>query len=242
MDFAVGHVAQKDVVAYCALAFGVRDTLKEIRDLRSDIADEISEIEDDVYGTDISEFVRKLRNNLLHGRVLVPEWSVVYEGAGSSVSASMRYSVEDLNVTGKWSAESCRYMQSATDEHVQLSVVVRDHFALVNQLKSSLDALFARNVSQAEWDYHQIEDSHKRVLRRQWTKILLRQVGKGKNPYDQLYRFFEPDVVREILRYPQHSKEQVDYLIALKSSEIDCDDELREMLYQAFGVATVSSA
>ena len=33
VELVVGHAAQKDVVAYCALAFGVRDTLSELQGL-----------------------------------------------------------------------------------------------------------------------------------------------------------------------------------------------------------------
>ena len=236
VDFAVGDVAQKDVVAYCALALGVRDTLKEVQSLRSDIAEEVSIVENRVYDTDISEFIRKLRNNLLHGRVLVPEWNVSFDGERRATTGLMSYSVEDLVASGKWNEQSLRYMHSSTDEHLHLSAVVRDHFALVTELQSTMDALFARNISESEWDYYQIEDSHKQVLRRQQTKILIGQVSHGKNPYDQLHQFFDPRAVREILRYPRHSKEQVDFMIALKSVDIDCDDELRQTLYRVFGV------
>ena len=91
-------------------------------------------------------------------------------------------------------------------------------------------------MSEPGWDYRQIEDSHKRVSRRQQAKVLVGQVWDGKDPYGQLHRFFDPEVLREILRYPRHSKEQVDFMIALKSGEIDCDDELRQTLYRVFGV------
>ena len=241
VDFAIGNVAQKDVFAYCALAFGVRDALKELRKLRPDIANEISEAQNQVYCTDISEFLRKLRNNLLHGRVLLPQWSITYDTERGTKSGSMRYSVEELEESGRWNAQSLRYMRSSTGEHLQLSVVVRDHFALLNNLISTLDALFARNISQSERDYWDIEDSHIHVLRRQWTKILVGQIGKGKDPYDHLHRYFKPEELREILRYPRHSKEQVDFIIALKSTEMDWDPELRQMLYQAFGVIRPSS-
>ena len=236
VDLAVGHVAQKDVVAYCALALGVRATLKEFRVLRTDIADQISEIENRVYRADISEFVRKLRNNLLHGRVLIPQWSVSFGTERRTSTGSMRYSIEELTASGCWNAPSHRYLRSLTDGHLRLSTVVRDHYALLNDLRSRLDALFARNVSRSEADYWHIEDSHKRVLRRQWAKVLMGQVWKGKDPYDQLHRFFEPEALREILRHPRHSKEQVDFMIALKSGELEWDDELRQMMYQAFGV------
>ena len=240
VDFAVGHVAQKDVFAYCALAFGVRDALKELGKLRSDIENEISQAQDRVYRTDISEFLRKLRNNLLHGRVLFPQWSVSFDAGRQTRSGSMRYSVEELIASGSWNEHACRYMQSSTDGHLRLSVVVRDHFTLLNDLKSTLDALFARNTSQSERDYWYIEDSHKRVLRRQWAKILVGQAGKGKDPYDHLHCYFEPEELREILRHTRHSKEQVDFMIALKSAEIDWDHELRQMLYQVFGVGCTS--
>ncbi len=242
VDFAIGYAVQKDVVAYCALAIGVKDSLKEIRTLRSDIKDQISDIENRVYCEDISAFVRKLRNNLLHGRVAVPLWSVSL-GTGNRTSVgSMRYSIEDLTALGHWDEPSRRHMRSsAIDGHLNLSAVVRDHFALLNDLKSRLDALFAKNVSRSEADYWHIEDSHKRNLRRTWAKILVGQAEKGKDPYDYLHRFFEPEAVREILRHPRHSKEQVDFMIGLKSGELDWDNELRRMMYRVFGVADTLS-
>lgn len=241
MDHSVGHPAQKDVFAYCALAFGVRDTLKEIRRLRSDIADEISEIENQVFSADISEFVRKLRNNLLHGRVLVPDWIVSYQGERQTITGSMMYSKKKLTESGVWNAQSLNYIQSSNGEHLRLSVVVREHYSLLNSLKGKLQDLFAGNISLAEKDFWEIEDSHKRILRRQWAKILIGQIQNGKDPYDYLHRFFDPETVRKILCRPRHSKEQVDFMIMLKSTEIDFDDELRKMMYQVFGVIDEST-
>ena len=65
----------------------------------------------------------------------------------------------------------------------------------------------------SKWDYSQIEDSHKRDRRGQWAKVLIGQIWNGKDPYGQLYRFFEPEVLRKMLRYPRNSKEQVDFII-----------------------------
>lgn len=236
VDRALGHAAQKDVVAYCALAFGVRDTLKEVRALRDDIAAELSEIEDRVFSAAISEFVRKLRNNLLHGRVVVPQWSVSFPDEQRTATGSMMYSIEALTASGDWNAPALDYMQSCAGEHLPLAGVVREHFVLVGGLKSKVDDVFAKTLSLAERDYWHIEDSHKRDLRRQWMRILVGQAGKGKDPYDHLHRFFAPEALREVLRRPQNSKEQVDFIIALKSAEIDFDDELRQMMYRVFGV------
>ncbi len=234
IDQAVGYSAQKDVVAYCALALGVRDILKEIRGLRSDISDNISGIVEQVFSADISHFIRKLRNNLVHGRVLVPEWSVSYSGGLKTSTGSMMYSKKEMLKSGNWNEQSCNYIQSTRGEKIQLSVVVREHFGLLNRLGTEMEDLFARNTSEAEKDYWEIEDSHKRSLRRQWTKILLGQLPEGESPYDYLHRFFDPATLREILRHARNSKDQVDFMMALKSAEIDWDDDLRETMYRMF--------
>ena len=38
------------------------------------------------------------------------------------------------------------------------------------------------------------------------------------------------------MRRPRHSKEQVDFMIGLKNAETGCDDDLRRLLYEKFGV------
>ncbi len=67
-------------------------------------------------------------------------------------------------------------------------------------------------------------------------EALAKSQTEGKTPYGEIYRSFEPEVVRDILRYPRHSKEPVDFIVALKSVEVDCDEELRQMLYPLFGI------
>ena len=236
IDQAVGYAAQKDIVAYCALALGIKETLEEIAKLRHDISDKISEIAKQVFSADVSEFIRQLRNNLVHGRVLIPEWSISYLHKHSVSTGSMMYRKEELLKSGKWNEQSRSFIQSTSGEKIQLSAVVREHYSLLNRLGTEMEDLFARNVSEAEKDYWKIEDSHKRSLRRQWTKILVGQLPEGKSPYDYLHRYFDPETLREILRRERNSKDQVDFMMTLKSTEIDWDNDLRKMLYQVFGV------
>lgn len=236
IDQAVGYAAQKDMVAYCALALGIRDILGEIRELRTDISDNISELENHAFSAEVSHFIRYLRNNLVHGRVLIPEWNITYSRERSISTGSMMYGKEELLISGKWNEQSRNYIQSTSGEEIQLSAVVREHFSLLNRLGTEMEDLFARNVSEAEKDYWKIEDSHKRSLRRQWTKILVGQLPEGESPYDYLHRFFDPETLREILRREPNSKDQMDFMMTLKSKEIDWDDNLRKMMYKVFGV------
>ena len=133
-------------------------------------------------------------------------------------------------------------MLALHDEKVQLSSIVREHFRLLDGLSRQVDDMFARNVTPSEKDFVDIEDRHKRQGRKQWTKIIVGQMAIGKNPYEFLHRFFDSETLREILRRPSHSKEQVDFIMALKAAEIDWDDELRGMMYRIFGVTGNSDA
>ena len=236
VDHSIGYTAQKDMVAYCALADGVSEILCKIKKLRCDIKDKIQMIEEDTLNNHISEFIRLLRNNLLHGEVVVPQWNITYESQRQTSVGTMTYTAKELMTIGNWNKKSEKYISSFDGEKISLSEVVRDHFGCLNQLNRKMTDLFARNITETEKDFFGIEDSHKRERRGQWMKILISQIGKGKDPYEHLHRFFDPETVREILRLPRHSREQVDFIISLKMSEIDCDDELRNLLYDKFGV------
>ena len=239
IDQAVRYAAQKDIVAYCALALGVRDILAEIKKSRSDISDKIAQIENRVFSADVSQFIRKLRNNLVHGRVLVPYpyWRISWSGGQKKSTGSMMYWKKELLESGNWDPPSRNFIESTSGKKVQLSAVVREHFDLLNRLGTEMQDLFARNTSEAERDYWEIEDSHKRDVRTQWTNILVRQLPKGKSPYDYLHRFFDSETVREILRHPHNSKDQVDFMMTLKSTEINWDDDLRKTIYRLFGIS-----
>lgn len=237
VDHTIGRAAQKDAVAYCALAMGIRDTLDEIGKLRvNDIADEITGLKDSLFKEDISEFLRELRNNLVHGQVVIPQWEISYGFESGNSTGSMMYHVDNLMQAGRWSKRSRNFISSLHGEKMSLSTVVRKHFKLLNDHIRDINTTFARNVKPTETDFFDIEDSHKRRLRRQWAKIMVGQLGAEKSPYDHLHKFFDPETVREILRRPRNSKEQVDLIIGLKAAEIDWDDDLRNMMYRIFGV------
>ena len=235
----VGYAAQKDVAAYCFLVIGVRDTLRRIEKHRMDINDSISLLQKELFDHDLSIFIIDLRNNLSHGSVIVPKWQISYIEGNSY--GSMRYERQELLEFGRWKPESKQYISRFGDAEINISHVVKDHFDLMSNLYRNLQDLFAINITDYEKDFFDIEDSHKKMIRRQWARILIEQMKEGKTPYDYLHKFFTPQEVREILRKPNHSKEQVDYIISLKSVEVDVDEELRHLLYSIFEIPSDSS-
>lgn len=240
VDRTVGYAAQKDVVAYCSLAVAVRDTLLRIRKRRTDIKDKIQIIVGECFNDDVAVFVKDLRNNIAHGSVVVPQWSVSTDFR--NVSGSMKYEAFELISFGKWKSRSKRYVSKSNDDTINISNVIREHLGLLKGMAQEIQDLFARNVTDAERDFFEIEDSYRRIGKRQWAKITVGQIAKEKNPYDYLHRYFDPEPLREILRRPSNSKKQVDYIMALKDTEIDWDDELRRMMYRMFGVERIPDA
>jgi len=234
IDRAVGYAAQKDMMAYCSLVVGIRDTLRRISKRRPDIKDDIQNAMIQCFNQNISIFINDMKNNMIHGSVMMPRWEIVYEP--QELRGSMKYSKKELLSFGKWTSRAKRYINSVKSDKINLSEVTGEHFELLKDLDGKVQNLFAVNVTEAERDFFEIEDFHGRFQKRQWAKIMITQVGKDKNPYEYLHLYFDPDAIREILRRPRHSKEQVDFMIALKAAEIDCDDELRHALYEKFGV------
>ena len=234
VDHTIGYAAQKDMVAYCSLGVGVLGTLRRIEKTRPDIKDQIRRISNECFDHNVTAFIKCLRINLFHGSVVIPKWEISWQGQDSS--GAMTYEKQELLGFGDWNAGSKEYVSNVTDGRINLASVVREHFNLLNAFDREQQDLFARNVSAAEKDFFEIEDSHKRIRRRQWATILISQIGKDKDPYEYLHRFFDPETVREILRLPRHSKKQVDFIIALKAAELDFDDDLRCLLYAKFGV------
>ena len=239
VDHTVGYAAQKDMMAYCSLATGVRDTLRRLKKVRPNIEEEIQHIQTQCFDNDVTIFVNDLRNNLSHGSVVIPRWNISSDFR--NLSGSMKYGARELLSFGNWASGSKRYVSNVNGDTMNLATVVGEHFKLLDEFDRKIQDLFAKNVTDAERDFFEIEDSHKQFAQRQWSKIMIGQIGKDKDPYEHLHQFFEPETVREILRRPRHSKEQVDFIILLKAAEIDCDDELRRLLYDRFGVTEDSS-
>ncbi len=237
IEFTVANPFQKDVMAYASAVVGMVDTLRRIKSCRPDLDAHIDDAIARFFSEEIHAFIKDLRNNLAHGSVVVPGWSITFDSSGNK--GLMQFSTQELLMLGKWTAKSKAFLQS--NEHIHVGAVIREHFRSVSRFSAEVKDIFARNVTSAERDYFDLQDERARWAKGQMAKIMVSQIGKGKNPYDFLHRFFSPEEVRFILRLPKHSKEQVDAIINLKSAETNCDDQLRKYLYELFAVNTSSN-
>ena len=197
-DHTVGYAAQKDMVAYCSLVFGVLDTLRRIERARPDIKDEIRCVSDEWFDHDVTVFVKDLRKNLSHGSVVIPRWQISISYESQSSLGSMTYLKEELLEFGDWARRSKIYISNANGDRINLANIIGEHFNLLNDFDRKIQDLFARNVTEAERDFFEIEDSHKRTAISQQVKIWIGQGGRGKDPYEYLHRF---SILKPFARY-----------------------------------------
>lgn len=228
VDHIVGSTAQKDMVAYCSLVVGVLDPLRRIKNLRPDIKDNIQSISDECFNHDVTIFIKDMRKNLVHGSVVIPKCQITTDF--QNLSGLMTYETRELLSFGEWTRESKKYVSSGNDRTINLSGVVGAHYKLLEDFDRKIQDVFARNVTMRSGISLRLKIPINGYTRGQWAKIVIGQTGRDKAPYKYLHLFFDSETVREILRRIRHGKEQVDFIIALKAAEFDCDDDLRRAL------------
>ena len=71
-------------------------------------------------------------------------------------------------------------------------------------------------------------------------RVIFQQSLAGNvDPYDHLHKYLLPHQVEAALKLPKHSKEQVEFLIAIVDEHGACDDELRSLVDQLFQVQSI---
>ncbi len=235
VQHTVANPFQKDVMAYCAASIGVIDTVRRIASRRPDLSDKIDELVQGIFANDLTAFIKDLRNNLAHGSVIVPGWTI--QSDGLKTTGAMTFEAKDILRLGDWSAASKRFIRDAADGQISIGQTFTLHHKMIQDFSKGMDDLFARHVTASEKDYYDIQDAHRRAASGMWANVIVSQLAVGKDPYDYLHIMFKPQEVREILRLPRHSKQQVDFIISLKTIETECDDNLRNRIYALFQVS-----
>lgn len=227
--------AQKELMSFCSSYVGVKDTLFRLKKLRSDISNEIDKLILNLSNSLESRFINDLRNNLSHGAVTFPGWSVT-RNEEKSVGL-FKFSVDELLSFGDWKQHSKMFLSEKQPKDFAISEVTNICVNLLARLEADLTHLLFQNPTPEEHDFHEINDQYRRRGARQWNNIIASKMIENRtDPYLHLHRIFSPQQIRQIMKLPMHSSEQVEYIIQLKIAESECDTDLRQKLYQLFSV------
>lgn len=233
----VRNPAQKELLAFTAAMQGLHDTVKEhLMVARRDIAGPLRGALNAFTKAEVYPFMKCLRNNLLHGQVSVP--STVVTRASGGIWGAIKFDADELLAFGDWREPAAtRYLQARAKDGVVLSDSMRECVEAAKQFDKTVSDLLRVHATEAEADYYAIEDGYRRRGAAISYKIFLSSFAKGGGDgYAHLHRFFDDHEVREILRRPRNSVEQVEFMISLRAADVECDTDLRYMLYEIFGV------
>lgn len=224
---------QKDVVTYSFLSFGVRDATRKIRKLKVEYEYFFAELFKSLFDNDRSRFFQDLRNNFSHGDIVLP--GHVMTMAGWDSVGALTFSSDYLTLQGDWSPPAKRFIETVPEGRIYIRAEIDRYHESVISFRQKTEAFFRKNVSEGEVDFYDLEREYKEETSRTNLGLLLGFLGE-RDPYSFLDRLFSEDEVREILRRPMRSREQVDLMINLKAVEYVVDQELRQKIYRLFGV------
>jgi hypothetical protein len=177
-------------------------------------------------------FIIDLRNLVNHVTFFGSDWSI--KNAGPGQTSHFEFKAAKLLRDGDFK-EAKPYLQGQ-----QAPIDVRDLFETYG---TSVQNFYAWLMPELEVqlppevkDYRRCIRARRALLARSWYRILLTQmVTPETDLYGHLQRYLTPEELQEINTLPHSSKEQVDRIIEMVDEYGACDNELRKLVYKAFG-------
>jgi hypothetical protein len=184
----------------------------------------------------LHRFIQELRVDVVHVTFHDLSWRLV-AGDPNDRSTTFLLHSSQLNRAKDYKPLAKQYV-SHNPKGVDLGLLVRNYRDQVNEfhewLRTALDASIGERIQ----DYERSARIMRAIGSRTWWSLIMSQVviQRKLDPFDYLDQYLTAADLAEILALPHRSKQQVDRVIKLVDEYGACNDELRVMVYQAFGV------
>ena len=180
-------------------------------------------------------FIQELRVDMIHVRLHDPSWQIT-TGRDEERTTRFLLKADQLRRLDEYHSLAKQFVLQDPDG-VDLGRTISDYRATVEEFQSWL-RLSVEEIAQAD-----LEDLSRcwKVIqgfsaRSFWQIILLQVLIQGKrDPYNYLSKELTDAELAEVLALPHRSKTQVDRIIEIVDNEQICDEELRQIVYRAFG-------
>jgi hypothetical protein len=181
-------------------------------------------------------FIQELRNDLIHVTLHQPGWQIATNHRHETSSRFMLWP-DQLTRTNKYHALARSYVR-AHPKGIDMGKLLKSYSADVNAFQSWLHEGMEVVAGEQIADYRRCLKRINAVSSNSWWNIILKQVvlAYKRDPYEYLDQYLTADELAEVNGFPFRSREQVDRIIALVDEYGACNDELRRVVYQAFGV------
>jgi len=180
------------------------------------------------------EFIKELRNNLNHVTFHDSNWAI--RNSGQERTSHFEFNRVKLIRDGDFNEKAQQYI-TAQQETIDIRCLFESYFARV-------DSFYAWLMSEIEERLHLEVKDFRRCLKnihansvKCWYRLLFKQmVGPETDLFGHLDKYLTPNELEEVYALPHCSKAQIDRIIEMVDEFDACDDELRALIYSAFGV------
>ena len=188
-------------------------------------------------GSKIVRFFSDLRNNNNHIHILTasPHYTITTRFEGKrEVKSGISFN-RDLILNGDWSKESKEFVTER--DSLEVVELLDEHYKLASQFKSIVLFRTGIQFDIGYRDLARILHARKTVAARAWLGVVLQSaVPKKLNPYEYLSHWFTESELKNIYSFNDHTREQLEYMIALRDPFGFCDHHTRKELYKLFSV------
>jgi hypothetical protein len=239
IDAALGD-ATKTVYTYANAAESLVQAYRHMVPTGSKFSQEYEALKKElIEGVNVIKFFKDLRNSNNHIRILdaAPHYKITqsFSTGTTEVSSGLRFNARSILTGDKWSPQS--KAMASTNEDLQVLNLVNEHFEIASAFHHDVFVRTGIHSDASFRDYARLKIARKSISYRVTLGIILQiAVPKKLNPYKYLHTWFTEDELARIYALPDHSKEQLEYMISMRDPLELCDTHTREQLCRLFSV------
>ncbi|MBU1426287.1 MAG: hypothetical protein KKH12_13990 [Gammaproteobacteria bacterium] len=191
-----------------------------------------------VFGTNPKHrFIQELRVDVIHVTLHSPGWQLTSGGGEDSTSKFMIWP-KQLTRLPKYNAHARQFVNEHPDG-IDIGRLIAVYTSEVREFHEWLLQSIDTEVGPLITDYQRCTRQIKAVNSRSMWNLILQQVviARKRDPYTYLDQQLTKEELDEVNALPNRSRKQVDRIIELIDEYGACDDELRQIIYKAFGVS-----
>lgn len=232
---AIETSIRKEIYCFASLAHSLEDHCRQITKHDWSPPDLLT-CREKYFGVDgFHDFVCGLRVALHHRNMVEAEWLI--KGSGEEATGHYTFDKRELlSVSNSWRLAGIAYLESA-DKTIDVRHLINEYSPRVLAFYKWFFSEFESQQFWAVKDFRRCWSQKMSLSAAQEWRLLLTMLLSAKapiDPYKYLDQYLTKDEIDDAMRYPIHSKEQVDYIISVLDERNACTDEIREMAYKLF--------
>lgn len=231
------EAATKEVYTFSCAAYSLVQAYRHLKSVAPQYDSQLEQLITEIFSNEtVAAFVMGLRVNYNHNRLFKanPTYTVT-TGETRTVESNLKFDKQLLLQNREWKSAARAFLEK--QDNLNVINIVNSYFKLAQNLHQQFQHRLGLQKDELFRDYVRLQQARKTIGDQVWLGILLQSVSKRNiDPYMYLDRYFTAEELTKIMCFDVHSKQQVDFMIALKDPLVLCSSDTRSTLYKTFGV------